>query len=120
MEEKNYTLEREFFGYERYGYQQMLSQMQELCVQWSMYNNLFRCTMRQTAARRECRKRIREFEKGAKSPAQRIREHPGITEIAREASRQAMEQYDPWEMAEKCESALRKLWELKAAWKPGA
>ena len=116
VEKKNDTLVREFFGYERYGYQQMLTQMQKLCVQWLMYNNPFRCTMRQTAARREGSKRIREFEKEAKSrPAQRILEHTVITESARETIRQAMDRYDSWEMAEECEAALRNLWELKAA-----
>ena len=38
---------RDLFGYDKYGYQQIMGVMQELCVCWSHYNNLYRPQFKQ-------------------------------------------------------------------------
>ena len=110
VEEKNYTLGREFFGYERYGHQQTMDMMEELCRCWSLYNNLYRPTLKQVSRVREGCKVRRKHEKTAKTPAQRIMEHPGTPESVKHALADAMQRNSPLEMAKACESGLRTIW----------
>lgn len=110
VEEKNYTLGREFFGYERYGHQQTMGMMEELCRCWSLYNNLYRPTLKQISRERDGCKVRRRHEKTAKTPAQRIMEHAGTPVKVKRALAKAMRCNNPLEMAESCESGLKTIW----------
>lgn len=112
VEEKNHTLCREFFGYERYGYQQIMSMMQELCEFWSLFNNLYRPTMKQISREREGSKVKRKHEKMPLSPAQRIMAHPSTPPHIVQAIKKTMEANNPFEMAELAEKSLRKIWKV--------
>lgn len=110
VEEKNHTLCREFFGYDRYEYQQIMGMMQELCECWSLFNNLYRPTMKQIYRVREGCKVKRKHEKVAKTPAQRIIEHESTPKEVVQAIQRAMEENNPYDMADMVEKGLRKIW----------
>ena len=112
VEQKNNTHVREFFGYERYGYQEIGDAMMEVCRAWSLYNNLYRPTMKQISMERVGSKRRRRHEKIAKSPAMRIIEHEGTPLSIKNALIRARKVNDPMSLRAECERGLKFVWTL--------
>ncbi len=112
VEQKNFTHVREFFGYERYGHQQLMDSMDELCQAWSLYNNLYRPIMKQISCYREGTKLKRRHEKKAMSPAQRLIAYKELDGGVRLALEQAIELNDPFELRQECERGLAQIWQM--------
>lgn len=114
VEEKNYTHVRQFLGYERLEYSQLIESVNELVQIWSLWNNIYSPTLKQLSCYREGSKRRRRHEKEAQTPAQRLLQHPGISDQAKKAIQRAIQNNDPIDMKEEIERRLAYIWALNA------
>ena len=112
VEEKNLTHCRDFFGYDRYRYQQVMGMMQELCECWSLYNNLFRPQLKQISRERIGSRVRRRHEAYPLTPAERIMQWEGTEEATRQALEEALRNNDPFKMVKMNQDGLRRVWEM--------
>ena len=112
VEEKNLTHCRDFFGYDRYGYQQIMGVMQELCVCWSLYNNLYRPQLKQLSREKIGSKVKRRHEACPLTPAERIMQWEGTEEATRQALEKALRANDPFKMVKMNQDGLRRIWQM--------
>ena len=89
---------RDLFGYDRYGYQQIMGVMQELCVCWSLYNNLYRSQLKQLSWERMGGKVRRRHKSCPLSLAERIMQWKGIEEPTRRVLERELRANDPLKM----------------------
>ena len=111
VEQKNATHARGLLGYGRLGHDALLAPCNKLLALWSLWGNLFRPTMRQVYRKREGSRFRRAHERRAKTPARRLLESGKLDAGATAALEEALAGHDPFEMKERIEDGLSKLWE---------
>lgn len=111
VEQKNYTHVRQFLGYDRLDYQQLMESISETCRAWSLWNNLYRVQMKQERSQRIGSRRKRSHEKQPRTPAQRIIEKTPTPEIKSKLE-ELYKNNDALELHEECERGLEHIFQL--------
>lgn len=114
VEQKNYTHVRQFLGYERIDYQQLLEPLSEVCRAWSLWNNLYRVQMKQLESRREGTRRRRRHDPTPQSAARRIMEMKETEPSIRKALEKLYHSNDPLDLHDECERGLQHIYQLLA------
>lgn len=84
VEERNGHIIRRYLGYARLDNQESLPVVNELCETLELYTNHWKAVKRQVSKERVGAKYVRQFETKAKSPYQRVMEHPDISESTKQ------------------------------------
>lgn len=87
VEERNGHVVRKYLGYRRFDCPQVVPLMNDFYEVLGLYLNHFKAVRRQLSKERVGSKYVRKYEKVAKTPYQRVLEHPAIDEAAKEKLR---------------------------------
>jgi len=109
VEQKNGHRMRRLFGFGRRGRQEAVGAMNELARLQSLFDNLFRPTLKLRCKERVegTRKWRKHFEKQAKTPAQRVLEAPSVPEPFKAAVRDLLAANDPKRLKKRIAEAHR-------------
>ena len=99
-EERNRRKIRDFIGYERLGHRELAELLDELLQQWSLWSNLFVPTGKLKSKERIGSRVIKKHEQ-PQTPCQRLLGSPAVSEPAKAALRQLLQQTDPIVMRRK-------------------
>jgi hypothetical protein len=95
VEQKNRTHVREFIGYERIGDLALVEPLNSSYIAWSLWRNLYRPSSKLLSRERQGSRVIKKHEKTPMTPAQRILEHPQVSEEIKARIRQLLQDNDP-------------------------
>lgn len=97
VEQKNYSVVRKYVGYFRFDREEELKILKELYGYLRLYINFFQPVMKQISKERQGSKVTKRYDR-AKTPYQRILEHPKISEVSKEKLRQQYDKLNPAEI----------------------
>lgn len=106
VEQKNGHRVRRLFGFGRFDVQEAVEAMNEVARLQSLYDNLFRPTLKLQSKTQAGHKYRKKFEREAKTPAQRVLDNPGTSEECKRRVRSLLEDNDPMTL-------LRRIWAAK-------
>jgi hypothetical protein len=112
IEQKNWTHVRQLLGYDRLGQEASVEALNEVYAEWNLLQNFFSPTMKLKSKQRVGSKHRKTYHR-AQTPAQRLLEWKGLSKEKRQWIRQKQEQLDPFELHERVEAKLRKLWAIE-------
>lgn len=115
VEQKNYTHVRQLLGYDRLEHRELLTNLNELLEQWSLWKNLFCVTMKQKSKVREGSQQKRTHEKISFSPAQRLLQSNSLEETSKRRIENLLKTLNPFEMRKKIREKENRFWELREA-----
>lgn len=95
VEERNGHVVRKYLGYERYDCSEVVPLMNDLYRVLDRYLNHFKAVRRQVSKARVGARYVRTYEKVAKTPYQRVLEHPAIDDATKETLRKEHETLNP-------------------------
>jgi hypothetical protein len=87
VEERNGHVVRKYLGYRRFDCPKVVPLMNDFYKVLDLYLNHFKAVRRQLSKERVGSKYVRKYEKVAKTPYQRVLDHPAIDEIVKEKLR---------------------------------
>lgn len=87
VEERNGHVVRRYLGYRRFDCPKVVPLMNDFYDALSLYLNHFKAVRRQVSKERVGAKYVRKYEKVAKTPYQRVLEHPAVDETVKEKLR---------------------------------
>lgn len=97
VEQKNYSVVRKYVGYFRFDREEELRILKELYGYLRLYINFFQPVMKQISKERHGSKVTKRYDR-AKTPYQRLLEHPEISEDSKERLREQYEKLNPAEI----------------------
>ena len=115
VEQKNYTHVRQLLGYERLENRELLTELNELLEQWSLWKNLFCVTMKQKSKVREGSRQKSTHEKTSFSPAQRLLRSNSLEKASKRRIENLIKTLNPFEMRKKIREKENRFWELREA-----
>ncbi len=95
VEERNGHVVRRYLGYRRFDCPQVVPLMNDFYHVLGLYLNHFKAVRRQLSKERVGAKYVRKYEKVAKTPYQRVLEHPAIEESVKETLRREHASLNP-------------------------
>lgn len=114
VEQKNLVLVRETLGYERLDVPEAVESLNESLRLLSLRANLYQASAKllrkEQKSPREKPRKI--YEKQARTPWQRLREHPETSELQRRQLDELLARHDPLELNERIEAHLQEGWRL--------
>jgi hypothetical protein len=114
IEQKNWTHVRQLIGYDRLGQEASVAALNEVYAEWNLLQNFFSATMKLKSKHREGGKYRKSYHP-AQTPAQRLLEWEGLSQEKRQWIKQMQAQLDPFELHQRVEAKLRKLWATEKA-----
>lgn len=114
VEERNGHVVRRYLGYTRLDDPQVVHLVNKLYEVLEDYLNHFQAVRRTVEKRRVGAKYLRTYEKVAKTPYQRMLEHPGVCEKIKQGLQSKHEGLNPLLLKEKIDNLLSKIWRRKA------
>ena len=106
VEERNGHVVRKYLGYRRFDCPKIVPLMNDFYDVLTPYLNHFKAVRRQVSKERVGSKYIRKYEKVAKTPYQRVLEHPAIDEMIEEKLRAEHDTLNPLTMKRKMDRLL--------------
>jgi hypothetical protein len=117
VEQKNLVLIRESLGYQRLDVPEAVESFNEalrlLCLRANLYQASAKLLRKEQKTPQEKPRKI--YEKRARTPWQRLHEHPETSEIQRRQLENLLAQHDPLELNECIEAHLKEGWKINAA-----
>ena len=114
VEQKNGHRARRIFGYGRYGEPETTEAMDEVARLQSLFDNLYRPTLKLLSKTQVGHKYRKRFEKDPKTPAQRVLESSDVPAQDKARVRALLAQNDPLTLLRQIESAWEKLRRIRA------
>ena len=114
VEQKNRTHIRALLGQERLQPQAIVEPLQALLRDWSLWNNLYSPTLKlldKAPAKTPGGKPRRIYEKHARTPCQRLLEHPALSATHRAQLQAQLASHDPILLKARIETQLASLWQ---------
>ena len=114
VEQKNGHRARRLFGFGRYAVKEATAAMNEVARLQSLFDNLYRPTMKLLSKTRIGHKYRKVFEKDPKTPAQRVLADPTVGEESKARVRALLAQNDPLRLSRRIERAKERLLRILA------
>lgn len=111
IEQKNYTIVRDTFGYHRYDTEKERASMKTINEKLRLYTNFFQPSMKLISRKKINQKSIKVYDK-AKTPFRRVLEHPPVSEGAKQFLRQLDENLNPIRLRREITDLKRHLFQL--------
>lgn len=112
VEQKNWSCVRQLFGYDRFGDAQLVTLMNDLYAnEFSLLTNYFLPTMKLTEKKRVGSKVVKKYALPV-TPAQRLLNHPGVTQQEKDRIGAALAPLDPFVLRERMQRKLRAIFKL--------
>ena len=115
VEERNGHVVRRYLGYERFDVPEIIPVMNELYDVLASYLNHFKPVRRMLAKERVGAKYRRVYEKIAKTPYQRVLEHPVVSEEIKKRLRIERETLNPLILKRKIDVLRKKIYDIQKA-----
>lgn len=109
VEERNGHVVRKYLGYERVEVRECVVLMNALYEKLELYLNHFIPVRRTIAKKRVGAKYIRTYEKVAKTPYQRLMEHPAITEVVKTKIKSQHETLNPLHLKKEIDAMITRI-----------
>ena len=107
VEERNGHVVRKYLGYRRFGCPEVVPLMNQFWKVADQYRNHFKAVRRQIEKVRVGAKYVRKYEKEAKTPYERMLEHPAVDEATKERLRQEHARLNPLVLKREMDRLLR-------------
>ena len=104
---------RKYLGYRRLDYLEVVPMVNELYEVLEVYLNHFQTVRRTVEKNRVGAKYIRKYEKVAKTPYQRMLEHPEVAEEVKQQLRTKHDQLNPLLLKQEIDTLLTKIMRLQ-------
>ena len=115
IEQKNYTHVRLLLGDDRFDDFELVAPLNEVCVLWSLWNNLYGAQRRLVSKERQADGKVkRQHEKAASTPCSRLLAHEDLGAGQRLKLKELLRRNDPIRLKATLENKLRALYELRA------
>ena len=112
VEQKNWSCVRQLFGYDRLSDPRMVKLMNDLYAnEFSLFTNFFCPTLKLVSKAREGSKWVRKHSKPI-TPAQRVLDHPGISQDAKEKLSSQIKSLNPFMIQKQIQRKLRAIFKL--------
>lgn len=115
VEERNGHVVRKYLGYERLDTPEIVSLMNELYGVVALYHNYFKPVRRMIGKERIGARYRRRYEKIAKTPYQRVLEHPAISGQIKKRLRVEREAQNPLTLKRKIDALRKKIYDMQKA-----
>lgn len=109
VEERNGHVIRRYLGYRRFDCPLVVSLINKLCETLELYLNHFHAVKRQVSRQRVGAKYVRKYEKVARTPYQRMLDHPAVSEEAKTALRAVHATLNPLLLKRRIDTLLREI-----------
>ena len=118
VEQKNWTNVRQLIGYDRYEGQAACDAMHRLYEVWHLYSNFFQPVMVLVSKKRHGAKVTKRYDT-AKTPYQRVLDHPDVAPALKERLRQQYPTLNPAQLLRQIEELQIEVWKLalKPIWR---
>jgi hypothetical protein len=108
-EQKNWTHVRQLLGYDRFEHPELVPLLNELYAQeWSQLSNHFRPTFKLLKREKRGSRTVRIYEPQPRTPYQRLRESPNVSEAIKQRLQVQHNALDPFSLKKGIEDKLRK------------
>lgn len=111
VEERNGHVVRRYLGYVRYDEETVVATINELYDVLGRYLNHFKAVKRMVSKERVGAKYVRRYEAPAKTPYQRVLEHPSISEEMKQRLRDEHARLNPLILKQKIDTLRKKIYE---------
>ena len=111
IEQKNYTVVRDTFGYHRYDTEKERALMKTINEKLRLFTNFFQPSMKLISRKKINQKSIKVYDQ-AKTPNRRVLEHPLVSEGAKQFLRQLYENLNPIRLRREIVELKRNLFQL--------
>lgn len=119
VEERNGHVVRRYLGYVRFDVPDVVPAMNDLYDVLALYLNHFKAVRRQTSRERTGAKYVRRYEPQAKTPYQRVLEHPAVAESVKDRLRTEHAELNPLHLKKRIDTLVLNAYKLqRAARKP--
>lgn len=115
VEERNGHVVRRYLGYERLDVHEAVSLINQLYDVLALYQNHFKPVRRMVGKERVGARYRRTYEKVAKTPYQRVQEHPAISEAIKERLCAEREALNPLILKRKIDALRKKIYDVQKA-----
>lgn len=113
VEERNGHVVRRYLGWQRLDSPAVVPVMNELYDCLALYLNHFKAVRRIVSKEKIGSRYVRRFEKKAKTPYQRMIEHPAVTEVVKEKLRREHEKLNPLLLKRQIDTLIAKIFRIK-------
>ena len=115
IEQKNYTHVRLLLGDDRFEHHDLVGPLNEVLVEWSLWNNLYAAQRRLVRKERQADGKVkRHHEKQAATPCARLLARPDLGREQRKRLEGLLAAHDPIGLKQSLESKLKALYEQRA------
>lgn len=115
VEERNGHVVRRYLGYVRYDNQETVAVINELYDVLALYLNHFKAVKRCISKERVGAKYVRRYETVAKTPYQRVLEHPSISDDVKERLHIQHASLSPLRLKQQVDTLIQKVYKLQSA-----
>ena len=112
VEQKNGHRVRRLFGFGRMDVPEAVEAMNEVARLQSLYDNLYRATQKLLSKTMEGHRYRKVFEKGARTPAQRVLEDPGVSRARKGMVHELLDRNDPITLKRCIRAAMDRMWRI--------
>ena len=112
VEQKNGHRVRRLFGFGRMDVPEAVEAMNEVARLQSLYDNLYRATQKLLSKTMEGHRYRKVFEKGARTPAQRVLEDPGVSRARKGMVHELLDRNDPITLKRRIRAAMDRMWRI--------
>ena len=114
VEQKNGHRVRRLFGFGRYKVAEAVEAMNRVALLQSLYDNLYRPTLKLLSKTQAGHRYRKVFEREAKTPAQRVLEDPAVSNRCKARVRKLLAQNDPLRLIREISKAKDAMWKAIA------
>jgi hypothetical protein len=112
VEQKNWTHVRQWLGYNRFDYPEVVPLMNKLYkTEWRLYHNFFLPSVKLLEKKRIASKTIKRYDT-PKTPYQRVLESPDIQDSIKRSLKQQFSQMNPFTFKKAIEKKLSRIFNL--------